>query len=826
MVKYSSESIESKDEMDALRFRPTFGVGARDVSGQIHAVGEIFTNSKDEMPYVQNGTIQITMFVNRETNTYQIAVSDNGRGVPLPSLVDVFMKPHTSGKYNQMAYKISGGLFGIGAKATLAVTKRFKVITARDSQYGVAPMDQGYGSITTSGLELVEHSEELDAPANTHGTLVVFEFDDTVMVNLNDFIEYGYQKVIENMQRLHFFNSDVHFSMYIVDTYLPEEFWISNIYKALEIYHNTINKGQCIYDSNEWTDPYKYLNLIWNLPNNLAWESGVLTKPLTEQDILGYDISIYLPKRITGSGIIALVNDIYIVRSDSYHIQGFISVLKEFIGSFIEDSAIRTFFFDKYKLPIYVAMNIKYSGAEFVGTTKDSFRDADFLKLFTAELKNTIEQNKDNFTALALMLQDHILTEYNRVFNKAVEVKSELKLMFRLNNPTAYFDCEEYGPNSELYIVEGNSASGVQTERDVRYQALVATRGKPYNGVISLEAFNTNRQLMIQRIIKDKIWQDLIAITGIEPGNDNQDLSTLRFGKIVIMHDADPDGSHIEATYISNFYILNPNIVTSGILWVAKPPLFLLQKKQNNKYKFFMFNESAIIDYHILLYTRIYDIFLREKISKKLIRLENKEFRSFCYEVLHIGELITDTAKRINIPDFIFECLLHCLNWLDKDRLGGVATRQLRRTLPFDKVLYNESAHALTISNGFDDHIISLNGFLDEVYTNIYPRLQSIRWDLYDIVISSKLTNELQEETCSFIKTYKLFKLVDEMFDAKRFKGLGTMRPTDLASTCIVPDTRALFHIESLEDVKVLFEMMGTDTTARREMLEAQDLLV
>lgn len=825
MVKYSSDSIESKDEMDALRFRPTFGVGARDVSGQIHAVGEIFTNSKDEMPYVQNGNIQITMFINKETNTYQIAVSDNGRGVPLPSLVDVFTKPHTSGKYNQMAYKVSGGLFGIGAKATLAVTKRFRAITARDTQFGVAPIDQGYASVTTNGLELVEHTEELDTPANEHGTLVVFEFDDTIMVNLNDFIEYGYQKVIENMQRLFFFSPEIHFSMYAVDEYLPETFWSTNIHRALKIYKQTANKGQCLYDSNEWTDPFKYLNLIWNLPNVLAWESGPIVKPLNENDILGYDINIYLPKRIIGNGIIALVNDIFIIRSDSYHIQGFISVLKEFIGSFIEDSAIRTFFFEKYKLPIFVAMNIKYSGAEFVGTTKDSFRDADFLKLFTSELKKSIEANKEHFTALAMMLQDHIRIEYNRVFNKAVEVKSELKLMFRLNYPNNYFDCEEYGANSELYIVEGNSASGVQTERDARYQALVATRGKPFNGVVSLEAFNTNRQAMIQRIIKDKIWQDLIAITGIEPGNDNQDLSTLRFGKIVIMHDADPDGAHIEATYISNFYILNPNLVTSGILWVAKPPLFLLQKKQNQKYKFFMFNESAIIDYHILLYARIYDVFLREKISKKLIRLEGKEFRSFCYEVLQIGELITDIAKRINIPDFIFECLLHCLPWLDKNRLGGVAIRQIRKILPFDKVMYDQNLHALTISNGFNDYIITLNGFLEEVYSNIYQKLQAIHWDLFEIVISSKLTNEMVEETCSFIKTYKLFKLVDEMFDAKRFKGLGTMKPTDLAATCIVPDTRALFHIESLEDAKILFEMMGTDTTARREMLETQDLL-
>ena len=117
MATYSSNSIESKDQMELLRFRPTFGVGSRDVTGQIHAIGEIFSNSKDEMPYVKNGSIKIVIFINKEEQKYQIAIQDNGRGVPLPSLVNVFTKPHTSGKYNQDSYKFSSGLFGIGAKA-------------------------------------------------------------------------------------------------------------------------------------------------------------------------------------------------------------------------------------------------------------------------------------------------------------------------------------------------------------------------------------------------------------------------------------------------------------------------------------------------------------------------------------------------------------------------------------------------------------------------------------------------------------------------------------------------------------------------------------
>lgn len=827
MATYSSNSIESKDQMELLRFRPTFGVGSRDVTGQIHAIGEIFSNSKDEMPYVKNGFIKIVIFINKEEQKYQIAIQDNGRGVPLPSLVNVFTKPHTSGKYNQDSYKFSSGLFGIGAKATLAVTKRFKAISARDFEYGSGKKDKGYGSIYTENLELKDHSQILGNPAPTHGTLVVFEFDDSVMTNMNDFIENGYNKVIETMQRLHLFLNDVKFSMFQVNHFIPEDFWKSDIITSLQIYNKSISTNNnnvcCLYDSDDWSDPFKYLNSIWGITNNLAWESEDIIKIPLAEDKLGYTIRIYLPKRIGGNGTIALVNDVFITRADSYHIQGLNTVLKKFISAYINDSALRNFFMDKYKLPLYVLMDIKYSGAEFVGTTKESFRDAEFLKLFIEELSKSVEDNTEKFVLLANILMEHIQSEYNKMYTKPIEVKAEQKLALTLNNPRAYKDCLEYGPDSELFIVEGTSASGVQSERNVRNQALYAIRGKPRNEVISS---TFSRHESIQRLMKDKIWQDLVRIIGIQPGNDDQDLRTLRFGKICIMHDADPDGDHIEAIGVSNFYLLNPNIVAKGYIWISKPPLFLLQKKASSKYKFFMFNESAIIDYHILLYKKVYDIVLKEKKSGKIFKMDDKTFRSFCYVILHIGEIITDVATRMNIPDFILECLLHCLPYLDKNRYNGVDIKSIKAILPFEKIMYDKITHSLIVSNGMNDYTISLNGFLSEIYKVLYPKLKEIAWDSYDILISTKYTKEMKLEPSSFIKVYKLFKLIDDLFDAKRFKGLGTMKPEDLAVTCIVPNTRALFHIENLEDAQVLFDMMGSDSTVRKEMLETQNLMI
>lgn len=823
---YTSGSIQNKSQMELMRFRPAFAIGSKDVGGQVHAIGEIITNSKDEMPYVENGSIQMTVFVDREKQLYQIAVSDNGRGVPLPSLVDVFTKPHTSGKYNQDAYISSAGLFGIGAKATLATTSRFRAISARDAVYGnKEDNDVGYSSVTTNQLEIVEHTANTTEPALEHGTLVVFEFDKNVMINMNDFIEEGYQRVIDIMQKWHLFMSNIHFSMKFVEKLIPEKFWTTDITDALLTYKKNVDKGVYVYDSKDWEDPIKYLSEYWNISSNMAWESGEIRKYRIADDRLSFQLMMYLPKRISGFGIIGFVNDVPINRADSSHVIGWTNATKKFIASYIEDTAVKNFFLDRYKLPLYITMDIRYAGAEFIGATKESFRDAEFQKKFEADLAEFYKVASPVMEQLVAALMDHIVIEYNKAFNKPIEVTSEQKLMLKLNNPKSYSDCNTYGPNSELFIVEGTSASGAAKHRDSEYQAMIATRGKPFNGVGSM---TSSRKEAIQRIMKDRIWQDIVRVMGLQPGNDDQDLRTLRFGKICIMHDADPDGSHIEAIYVAGFYILNPRLITEGYIWISKPPLFLLQKKQSNsaKSKFFMFNESAIMDYYVLLYNELYSIALKNKTSNTVTALDDNAFRSFCYVVLDIGEKIRDIAERLDIPDFIFECLLHCLPYLDAERLNGVDVQMIRRILPFEHVSYDITANALIVSNGMSDYTITLRGFLTEVYTNIYKDLKSIEWDTFDILVTTKRTDLMKDETVSFIKLFKMFKLVDDMFDTERFKGLGTMKPEDLAATCMAPKTRALFHIESLDDAQVLFDMMGTDATARRELLRKQNLVL
>lgn len=815
---YSDDNISNMSQMELMRFRPSFGLGGDDIKGQVHAIGEIIANSKDELPYVIDGSIELVIFVNHKEKRYQIAVSDSGRGVPLNSLTQVFTCPHTSAKYDQDAYNSSAGLYGIGAKATLAVTKRFRAISARDKINGTGKGTVGYASVTTKELDIVEetilNSKEYKDTAE-HGTLVVFEFDPSIMVDMDSFYNgEGVQSVIDIMQKWHLFMPNCHFSVRMVSKFIDESFWSSDISTALDIYNLSKVSADFLYDSTEWEDPFKYLSTYWGITNNLAWSITDIVHKQPDNK-LSYQLMMFLPKRISGNGIISFVNDVQINRADSSQISSYNKTIKKYLSKFIEESNIRSFFLDTYKLPMYVALNVRYSGAQFVGATKESFRDAEFQKLFEVSLKKDFAHIHSEMEQLYLMLADNIRVEYNKAFNKVVEVKSEQKLMLALNHTTSYFDCAKYGQDCELFIVEGTSASGASDSMKPN-QAMYATRGKPLNSVANI---NAPRSEAIAKLMKDKIWQDIIKITGIQPGNDNQDLSTLRFGKICIMHDADADGSHIEAIYVANFYILNPRLITEGYIWISKPPLFLLQRKNSDKHKFFMFDEAAITDFRTLMYHHIFSISLREKRSGQITVLGDDEFRSFCYVVMSVGEKIRDIAHRLNIPDFILECLLHCLPYLDTDRMYGVGVNILKMMLPFERVAYRGDTNSLIVSNGMNDYTISLNSFLDEVYTTIYKDIKDISWDMYDILVSTKLSEEMVDEPSGFVKLFKLFKSVDEMFNTERFKGLGTMNPNDLVMTCIEPDSRALFHIESLGDAQALFDMMGDDASARSALL-------
>lgn len=819
-MSYLSDDISTKGQMDLLREKPTFGVGARDVTGQIHAFVEIFSNSKDEMPFIEEGKIQIWMFINKKKQCYQIAIADNGRGIPLDMVTAVFTKPHTSGKYGSSAYGCSSGLYGIGAKATLATTKRFRAISYRPQTSGEVG---GYASVTTSALDITESTIIHDSIPPLSGTLVVYEPDVSIYVDIDKFIAEGPGLIIEHLQRANIFMHHVTFVFSIINTFVDESFWSQDILSALTTFEQTTAKSEIVYDSLDWPDPLKYLSESWGILGGMNWVSPKIIKTInTKDDVLGYEIRLFLPERIGNYGVTAMLNDVFIIKSDSSHMQGIYLVLKDIFGKMITDTDLHNFFMTKYRLPLCIAMDIKYRGAEFVGTTKESFRDSKFLKLFVESLYSSFNQYSDAFKLCFEYLHKNIENEYNKFMNRPIKVDNTQKLLIQLNYPSKYYPCETPNRmNAELFIVEGDSANNAKYNRDPYTQAIMTTRGKPLNAIVDCNS----RKTAIQRLLKDKIWADLIKVSNIQPGNDNQDLSTLNFGKFIIMHDADPDGSHIETIWIGNFYVLNPNIVSSGMIYVSKPPLYAMYKPDNKQNKLFMFNKAALIDCRILAYRKVYDIFVRTHGGNEIKQLTDEEYRSFCYVIIDIGEQIRVLSETLNIPDFILECLLHVLRYLEPNEYGDINLNVVRDILPFDRVDYNKEAYALIISIGFTDYTVSLNSFLTTIYSNLYALLNKVGWGIFDILISTKYTDTYKQTPVSFVKLYKLFKLIDNLFITKRYKGLGKMGDDDLKSTCMDPNTRALFHINEVGDIKRIYDLLGDDTKVRSSLLSS-DLLI
>jgi len=812
---YDDSSIETMDQLELLRFRPTYGAGSIDIQGQLHTLNELISNSLDEIRLKEFGIIKIWLFINKITKTYQLAISDDGRGVPLSKLLACFTVPNTSGKYKDDAYQgISGGLYGIGAKVVVATSKRFRAITYRLKTTGGKG---GYGSVTTNGTTIVENTIDRNNIPHSSGTLIVYEPDSSIFTELDKFILEGPQLIIEAMQRNHIFMENISFIFSINNKFIDEKYWTSDIQTALDIFTKCTEKSEVIYDSNDWSDPLVYLSQVWELNSPINWISDKIVQSIvTKDDKLGYDIRLYLPRKIERFGIIALINGVHISRIDSSHIQGLYQVLKTIFSEKIIDKDIKEFFLTKYKLPICIAMNIHYKGAAFEGTTKYNFKDNAFFKLFVTSLMYNIKTNYlDTLELCWKYLYPHIEEEYNRFTNKPVKMESSKSLLLSLNYPSKFVDCDSTNRSlCELFIVEGDSANNAKHCRDPEYQAVITTRGKPFNSIID----SHSRKISLHKLMKDKIWQDIVKVIGIQPGNDNQDLKTLNFGKIIIMHDADPDGSHIETIWISNFFILNPNIVNNGLIYIAKPPLYSIYNKDKKDKKIYMHNLSALMDVRILMYKKVFDIHLKYLINNSIKHLTDEEFRSFCYVICDIGEKIRVLSETLNIPDFILECLLHVINVLDTND-NNINIGILREVLPFDRIDYNHISNLLIISIGLNDYTISLNGFVDIIKSEIYPILQNVGWGDFRIYVSTKLTDNMKNEEVSFVKMYRLFSSINETYLTTRYKGIGKMSDNDLWTTSMDPNTRALYHIHSIGDVERIYALLGTDTSEKKNLL-------
>jgi DNA gyrase/topoisomerase IV subunit B len=796
MTTYNDESIINLSGLEHIRLRPFGYISDTHVDGLFHILRELIDNAIDELTILnsQEAVLNIMLFHDKINASYRVAVMDNGRGIPVNKLIDVFANTMTSGKFNTNNYTYSAGSFGVGATVSVALSKWFRAITLNQEIIGDATIS--HDSIPEQPITCLNEY-------NTTGTLVFLEPDETIFTGIAEFAE-NHSIITEYLAKLSLF-SNYRTRFFVFDQVLPDNVKTGSTKEVID-YIRSLCNTEPIFDSLTF-DKEKYVNNYFNVSR--AWDIDYSFRGQSSNGDLKIQGTFLINTAINQSNQktrLTFINNIFFDDNASIHINLFFNFIKSKLNLFIEDKAIKKFFMETYRLPMWLILDIKYSAAQFSGFTKTSFKDNSFIQPYQS-LLNTIFDN-EIMGNLFLILENHIKLQYDKFSNADFKLSTTMKgLLAKLNRPMKFKNCSTTNREiAELFLVEGDSANSDQ-DRDSSFQAFYTLGGKPFNGLTVPTKINE----AIENIKKNATFQDIIRILNITPGSN--DLSRLNFNKVFIMADADTHGYHIQNIVIGNLYLLCPELINSGHLHIVIPPLYSLNTK-NNKPIYIKDAEELnnVLAYHV--YYRMLDIEIESNKSSHV--LSQEEFVYFCDMVIRIGDELKRLSVEYTIPAILLEHLALMTNHLN---LKGFNVDVLAKLLGCD-VRYVESGNILIISIGSDDIVVPLNQITDLIYQRILPLYREFYYGKTRIYATTKRSMAMNRSPMSIIQLCEIFDQINSnMFTIKRFKGLGSMPSKDKAVNCINPKTRRTYQITNIGDLDVIFDMLGSDSSERKKLI-------
>ena len=821
--EYTADTIEIARDLAQIRRKPAGFIGTKDVAGQIHMIREIVDNSVDELILrPEGGIIYIVLFRDQRRGRYQMLISDNGRGIPSASLMEATTVLGASGKTGKnSAYTASGGQFGIGGKVAAALSTRFRIISANY-------LENVVGSVYLENSEVREHyNENITIP---FGVTTVFEpdLDPRFFVGGEEFMTSGYLDLIAICKQLNIFNENINFQFYILDRMLPERFWTASIQDAHDIIQATL-KNQNItveYNASAVTEKSAYLFELWKCSSALIFQDTYVKQPGSDQDRLGFNIRLYFSKKAaTGNSqyFISINNVALPDTTGNSATTTFLQILRNQLIPYMESDMLKQFVAEEYRFPtMFLAIGIRYNGAELSGVTKTSFKDSIFAKQFASELGVIFGlKDEEYWKHFAHLLLPDIELRYSQFYDTPLKKSEGKKTFMDLNFPDNYKECKSSDPAvTELYLVEGTSAGNIIETRDNNFQAVYLTRGKPTNAATFLAHLAANRKVLLA----DPIYQDIMRILNIGP--NTTDMSTARFGKIIIATDADPDGVHIRSIHLNNFYIINPRIIESGMVSLANPPLYSMNIGKNNK--LFLRDKVALMDARVkFIYAPSLDIKIQTPAG--VVELTLEAYRDLCYVINHIGEQFIIVAQQLNVPLLIqerlvlaIEHLFPTINYLELARYFESNDEQ-----GYVRIRADEIGRFIVVSVGQEDFPIGLDAISETIVNHLLPILKKFMFkDLMFYVRSKHANSALKDWTpMSMMMLFIAMQNLHDMFNINRYKGLGEMDPPDCYETLMNKETRSLTHVTSIGNPSDNFALLGKDSSERKQLLTASGAL-
>ena len=795
---YTSSDIREFTFMEHTRRNAGMLMGKTNLNANIQCVKEYIDNSVDES-IDPNRIYHINVILFKGDTTYQIAVLDHGRGIPCEKLRNVFTIPFSTGKADSAAYKYSIGQFGVGAVSSNAISERFVAITKRLD--GFAGLTLNRGNVVKS-----EVMKPIDSIRETVGTIVVHQPDDTILRYTHTFFPTeGVQRLFELVDYIGAFKTNTKFHIYQVDKLLPDS-WFKKPYEDMWNYFQK-QHGTLIYETPMMISAEDYVRGKFNITEQPLWNLEV-KQEVTSPKLLACDISVHLVKNCDRqNGYIATVNDTQIKDKESSHLSVFFEKIRERLTPYLDqdDDEIMTFFERFYNIPFYGYIRAFYKGATYEGQTKHGFKDLDFEKIYGQMLNAYFDTIQDGvWEQMFNIIHDDLVKKFAQFSNKSMNLSSNSKnLAYDMNNEGCYVPARVTDPTiTELFITEGNSAGDfVVQERFKHFQAVLKLKGKPINA----HTANT------EDLRANKVYQDLVKILGVGPRD--QDLSRLRFARIGILADADPDGYHINDLVITALLKINPLILASGRVFMANPPLYVMESRDK---ALFLRDQKALNDARVKIYEKFFNLELYSQMTKNLCQLKGEQYRDFIYLTKRIGGIITRSANKLVIDPMVLEQLVHCVDYLSLYKLD---TKMVKNILKLDDCSYHPGAKTLLLSVAGIEISVPMQNLVQEIRSYILPELEMVHWELFDLLVTTKTTTEMERTPMTFMQLYRILQKLDEHYPVHRLKGLGECSGPQLKYTCLDPATRTFTTITSIGDVNRIYDMMGVDTAPRKALV-------
>jgi len=793
--KYDASSIKILEGLEAVRKRPAMYIGSTGSPGLHHLVYEVVDNSIDEALAGFCDTVEVTIHIDNS-----ITVEDNGRGIPVDihptekvSAAEVVLtKLHAGGKFENSAYKVSGGLHGVGVSCVNALSEELDLEIKRDGKVYHQRYKRG---VPVAPLEKTGKTDK-------RGTKIWFKPDSKIF----EAREYSFDILSNRLRELSFLNKGVKIKITDERSGKNHEFkYDGGIISFVEflnqrktplhpkpVYITTEKDLVVIEIAMQWNDGYS--EQIFSFANNINTHDGG-THVTGFKSALTRSLNAYMNKA---------------------------NLLKDLKGENLEGEDIRE--------GITAVISVKLPNPQFEGQTKGKLGNSEMEGIVKSMVSEKLNAYFEENPGVAKKVAGKIVEAARarvaaRNARNLVRRKSALEVG---SLPGKLADCQEKDPKfSELYIVEGDSAGGSAKQgRDRRNQAILPLKGK----ILNVEKARFDKMLTSDEI------RTLITALGTGIGEQDFDIEKLRYHNIIIMTDADVDGAHIRTLLLTFFYRQMPSVIERGHLYIAQPPLYKIKKGKSEKY---LKDDTILEDYLIELGTENLRLKVKAKdcagkalaeLTKKLIRYSN---------ILHHVRGKSDPRVvdgLVQATDITIEVLKNAKQ-LDAqaDKLSAYLSARYPEMRDFQletledeehsakklvyKTVYNGVSRATTIGTELlnSPEVVELR--------NLNKSFKELGDGPYSIIQKDKEESfkDLQE-----VKEYILSQGKEGLY-IQRYKGLGEMNPEQLWETTMSAETRTLLQVkvdDAVEADQIFTILMGDQVEPRREFIEQNALTV